>query len=466
MPNLWDLMNLWGSVGPAGSGISLRYSPYWLEFDAARDWLVIYDLCRKLVNGKSQNSRIELSFCLSAAAYGKSKHTDMVPVLMVFALDERCRNLIPPPETSYTLSDGVAPELTRLKNLVSKSALPIELTPARSLRTGVTKPKNVDRQRMAEYDAAIRRESSTVAESILHHWPDCESADIREQWFDKSECNRRIKEYIQSISRNIQFKEHILQLQSILLHYRNVLIPAAVAYVFSPQFITSNTRAPSYSIRDVLMSCTNVPSPPVDREPFPGRTTPAAEETESYPPPAGSDDLGILIEELRNSRQSLLQLYGNELRKSHLEWLGQNALHSTRGAVPSHELLRLYHEECSHRKDKLFSEISATLAPSQDVEKTSGIAGLWPRITPRSILGQLAQDRVGTLPDQWKIVITRYATSLLKYQQSIRLLELLLGQKYEELLREFEAIRDDVLAESTPDWLLVQVRQSRHKRSN
>ncbi|KAH9988207.1 hypothetical protein BJV77DRAFT_964507 [Russula vinacea] len=456
LSNLWDLMNLWGSVGPAGSGISLQYSRYWLEFDAARDWFVIYDLC-KVVNGNTPNSRIELSFCLSAAAYSNSKYADMVPILMIFALDERCRDLIPPPESSYSLLDGVTPGLTRLKDLVSRSALPIESTPARSLRVGVLKAKNVERQRMAEYDAAIRRESSVVAESILHQWPDHESVDFREQWFDKSECNRHIEEYIQSISRNIRLKEHVLQLQSILQHYRNVLTPAAVPYVFSPQFVTSNSKAPSYSIRDVLISRTNVPTPPTDEEPLPGLTIPRTEETESRPPLAGSDNLGTLIEELRNSRQSLLQLYGNELSKSHREWLGQNASQSTRGAAPPRELLCLYHDECSQRKHKLFSEISATLAPSQDVEKTNGIAGLWPRITPRSILSLLAQDRIGTIPDQWKITITRYAASFLKYQQSIRLLELLSGQKHEELLREIEAIRNDVLAESTPDWLLVQI---------
>jgi len=387
---------------------------------------------------------------------------------MTFAVDERCRDLIPPSESSYLLSDGVAPGLTRLKDLVSGSALPIELTPARSLRLGVTKAKNIDRHRMAEYEAAIRRESSVVAESILHQWPDSGSVDFREEWFNKSECNRRIKEYAESISRNIKLKEYALQSQSILQHYRNTLIPAAVPYVFSPQFIASISNVPSCSILDVLMSRTNVPipTPATDGEPFPGHMTPPAEEAESIPPPAGSDNLGILIEELRNSPQPFLQLYGNELNKSYRERLGRNASQSTQGAVPSYGLLRFYHDECSQRKDKLFSEISATLSPSQEVEKTSGIAGLWPRITPRSILSQLAQNRIGSLPDHWKIVITRYAVALLKYQQSIRLLELLSIRKHEELLREIEAIRNDVLGESTPDWLLVQVSPLRSRRSD
>jgi hypothetical protein len=78
----------------------------------------------------------------------------------------------------------------------------------------------------------------------------------------------------------------------------------------------------------------------------------------------------------------------------------------------------------------------------------------------------LTQNRIGTVPEQWKIVITRYAVALLKYQQSIRLLEQLSMQKHEELLREIEAIRNDVLVESTPDWLLVQVSPLRHRRSD
>jgi hypothetical protein len=470
LSNLWDLMNLWNSVGPAGSWISLRYSRYWLEFDAAQDWFVIYDLCRKVANGNSQNSRIELSFCLSAAAYSKSKYADMVPVLMIFALDERCRNLIPPAESSYTLSDGVSPGLTHLEGLVFKSALPMVLTPAYSFGVGATNARNADRLRMAEYNTSIKRESLIIANSILRHWPDYESVDFREQWFNKSECNRRIKEYLQSISRNIGLQEHVLQLQSILQRHINVSIPAAaVPYVFSPQFDNSDLKAPSYSIRDAPMSHTNVPNLSSDVERFssPSRTTPPAEEPESCPAPAGLDALGTLIEELRNIQQSsLLRLYGNELSKSHREWLGKNASQSTRVPVPSHELLCRYHNDCSDEKNKLFFEISVALSPSQDVEKIIGIAGLWPRITPRSILSQLAQDRIGTLSVQWKIAITCYAVSLLKYQQSRRLLELLSGEKQEELLREVEAIRSEVLAESTPDWLLVQVRLLRRRKSD
>jgi hypothetical protein len=126
--------------------------------------------------------------------------------------------------------------------------------------------------------------------------------------------------------------------------------------------------------------------------------------------------------------------------------------------VPSYEVLLLYNEECSRRKDKIYSNISAALAPSQNEEEISHIAGLWPRITPRSILRQLAHDRISALPKHWKSIIMSYAISFLRYQQSLRLIELVSRQRYEDLFREIEAVRHDILAGSTPDWLLIQVR--------
>ena len=451
--SLWELMKSWGSVGPAESEISLGYSRYWLEFDAARDWFVLYDLCRKAVNGDLRSSWIKLTFCLSAAAYSQSKYT--ATLFVIFALDGRFHDLSPPLDSSYTLLDGLEMERSRLEDLVSKSALPIVQTPAHFLNIG---RKSKKKRRKAEYDAAIRKESSRVAESILLHWPNYESVDYSEQWFDASDCQQRIVDYNQSISRNNRLREHVLQLQGIVQDYRNVMVPDVLPYVFSPQFIVRSSRAPSYSIRDILVSCANFPTPSVDGDSFSGPTISPASTTNSEPPPPALGNLETLIKELQDSRQCLLQLYGTELNRSRLALLEQNASQSVRRAVPSQELLRLYHDECSRRKDEIFSEILTTLAPSQFVAKTSSIAGAWPRITPRSILRQLAQDRVSTLPDPWKSVIIHYAVSLLKCQQSLRLLEFLSKQKHQELLREIEASHNDVLAESSPDWLLIQVR--------
>ena len=461
LPKLWDIVNSWDSLGPTSGDVSLRYSRYWLNFDGARDWFAIYDLCRKATSGNLQDSKIQLSFCLPAAAYSKSKYADIVPLFIIFAMDERFHDLSPPPELSYMLSDGLAPGFTHLKDLISKSALHIHLTPAQSLEVQATKKKKIERQRMMEYDEAIKRESSVAAQSILSLWPDYVSADFREQWFNKSDCDRRLQEYFQSISHNIRLKEHILQLQAILRHYEKVVMPTTVQYVFSPHFTTNPSNAPSYSIRDILVSRASFPLPSAGGEPPPPTldlTIPSTSLAESSEPLAVLDELESLIEEFRHSQQPLLQLYGNDLKGSHDDLSGQNSSQSASCTIPSHESLHRYRDDCSQWKDKMFSEISAALAPSRTVEKIASIAGLWPRVTPRSILGQLVRDKIRMLPDQSKVLIQRYAIAFLKYQQSKRLLELSSRQQHEELLREAETINQDVTAESTSDWLLIQVR--------
>jgi hypothetical protein len=296
---------------------------------------------------------------------------------------------------------------------------------------------------------------------ISHRWPAYRTVSFPEQWFDVSECNQRIEEYFESISRNIRLKEHVLQLQSILRHYQHAAVSPVVSFVFSPQFITSHSlaEAPSYSLHHVLASRVNAPSPSAHGEPNQLRAILPIGATEGISPRAGLDSLETLVDELCHSPNTLLQHYGNDLNNSHRELLCQNASRSARVAVPSHKAIFTYHKECSYSKDKLFAKISAALAPSADVEEICRIAGLWPRITPRSILRQLARDRISTLPDHWKLAIMNYAVSFLRYQQSLRMLELSSSREYEELYREIETIHHDVLAESTPDWLLIQVRR-------
>lgn len=435
---LWGLINSWSLFGPANKDISLRYSRHWLKLNAVPDWFMIHDLCCKSVDQNRRNLRISLSFCLSAAVYSQPRYSGVVPFAIILALDERCRNMDLQLHCAYELSDGLSPELTRLRKLITRAAVPN--FPNMGIR-------------------AARPDPTAIAKLILRKWPDYQSVDFPPQWFDKSECNRRLDNYSLSISRNIRLHEYIRHLQSILQSYGNVSIPTAVPYVFSPQFITRNPKTSSYSFGEVLMSRTNVPipSPDADGEPLLGYTVLSPTGT-AEPSPVSSRNLTVLIGELRNSRQPLLQLYGNELNKSHRVLLGKNSAQVMRGAVPSHELLLAYHEKCSHKKDKLFSEIFTALAPSQNVEETSHIAGLWPRITPRSLLRQLAQDHISMLPDQWKSVIMRYAVAFLRHRQSARMLELSSRQQNDELLQEIEAIRYNVLEESTADWLLVQVR--------
>ncbi|KAI9432033.1 hypothetical protein H4582DRAFT_1884511 [Lactarius indigo] len=459
--NLWDEMQSWGSLGTAETTPSLRYSRYWLTFNAAKDWLSIYDICQEALNCDPQDSKIKLAFSLSAASFSGTDHADLdadiISLIAIFATDTRFRGLKRPSPPYYDLSDGTYLDHARLVNSMSQFALPLELTPAQTMEVRAITDKNATKERRREYNSSISKMVSEAAETIVELWPKI-WCDIPSQWFDTQRCKAFVDSYLRSVSRNIDLRDHIHRIEAIIDHYE-ITIPPNTPYRFSLRFSAGSSKAISLSpsLREVLMSRANfAPSPICEQVDF--AVSPIVMMgTEDKLPSSREDSLSCLIHELRRSRKSLLQHYGEDLSKSHSDFLEKAGPLPVHHIIPPQEDLLRYRNSCSKRKDTMFSEISEALAPSQKQEIVASISGLWPRITPRSILRELSRDRVHWLTDQWKLAITRYAIAFLKYQQSQRLLELSSRRRDEELLREVETVCEDVAAACSPDWLLIQI---------
>ncbi|KAH9180324.1 hypothetical protein EDB89DRAFT_11871 [Lactarius sanguifluus] len=458
---LWDAMQSWKTLGPAGTGISLRYSRYWLTFDAARDWLGIYDLCQEALNCDPQDTKIMLAFSLSAASFSGADYADIIPFILIFATDTSLRGLTlaHPPSSHYELSDGTYPDRARLANLMSQFALPMDRTPAQTMKVrAAASYKVAKKQRRLQYSNVISDLASKAAQSAVERWPAeiCQPYDFPHEWFDTQRRGEGIEAYLQSISRNTGFRDHIYHLQATVDRY-TITTPPNNPYVFSPGFNQRSPKAISLSLREVLMSRTNYVQSPIYEQPDPA-TLPSTVMigAESKPLPSREDNLSYLIHEFQESQDPLLHLYGKALGESYDD-LGKAVPSPRHHAVPSQESLRHYRDLCFRQRDALLFELSNALAPSQNLENVVRISGLWPRITPRSILRELSRDRIHTLTEQWKRAITRYAVAFLKYQQSQRLLELSSRHQDKELLWEAETTCEDVAAACTPDWLLIQI---------
>ena len=479
--NLWDEMQLWKSIGPSDGHISLRYSRYWLTFNVSKDWLGIYDICQKALSRNPQETKIKLAFSLSAASFSSPHLADIVPLVLIFATDEHFRGLIRPSASRYELSDGLNPDYARLQDMICQFRRPIEQTPAQRLEARAGEWEQTTRERREqEYHKITNDNARAVAQSIVEQWPKRDGyiryLGLPPQWFDTQRWEERIKEYLQSISRNIDFKDHIHGLQATLNNYESATQPIAEkTYKFLPQFSTKSPKATSpslrsLSLRHVLMSCADSPHPEESLGylhiaghtskflPQSSTTSPKRHVLMSRPHfPQPEEGLSYLIQEFRESPKSLLQIYGDDLQKSYNHLLEKSACFPVPHDIPTREALRHHRDLCSSKKDELFSEISETLAPRQELEKVACVSGLWPRITPRSVLRELSRNRIRTLPDQWKLAIARYAIAFLKYQQSQRLLELSSQGRHEEFLREAKTPCEEVAAACSADWLLIQV---------
>ena len=457
--DLWDKMQTWKSLGVADTAISLRYSRRWLTFDAAKDWLHIYDICQEALSCDPQDSKIRLAFSLSAASYSGSYYADIIPLLLIFATDSRFRGLTRPSPSHYDFSNGTYPDHARLVEIMTQCALPLDRTPAQTMAVRAIAHKKVTKERRREYNHSISEKTSTAAQSVLEWWPGSPGRNgcynLSGQWFNTKRCKAQVDAYLQSVSENSSLRDHINRLQTIIDCYAGTTQrPPNNPYAFSPSFNARSPKAPPL-LRELLMSRASPIFEQFDLSMIP--ITMTSEAGSSKRSSNKEDSLQCLIREFQQSRESLLRLYGDDLSKSYSDLVGKAAPFPLHRGVPSQEELRQYRDLCSKQKAALFHQLSEALAPSQKHEIALKISGLWPQITPRSILRMLSRDHVFALTDQWKHAITRYAVGFLKYQQSQRLLELSSRGRDEELLREAETACEDVAAACSPDWLLIQV---------
>ncbi len=469
--NLWDKMKSWGSVGTADATISLlhswgsvgntttslRYSRYWLSLNAAKDWFRIYGNCKEVLRSLNdpRDWKIRLAFSLSAASFSGTKYANVIPLILIFATDARFRRLEFPTSFYYDLSDGTDPEHGRLTDLMRQFALPMEDTPAQFVEVRATSSKKIAKAQKREYNSSINEMTSDAAQRIVDRWPK-RRFNLSHQWFENQRCKECVGEYLESVSRNMNLRGYIYHIQSIIDGY-NVTIPPDTSYVFSPRFVARSPKATSPSLRELLMSradFTRSPSSGHFDYAVPSAVTIGAQ---TNPPPTREDNLSLLIHEFRDSQESLLRLYGDNLNKSYCDLVEKAGPFPVHRSVPSQQDLLRYRDLCSEQKNAIFYELSEALAPSQRQEHVLHVSGLWPRITSRSILRELSRDRVHTLNEQWKRAITRYAVAFLTYQQSQRLVELASRRRDEEFLREADTVCEDVAAACSPDWLLIQV---------
>jgi hypothetical protein len=145
------------------------------------------------------------------------------------------------------------------------------------------------------------------------------------------------QEYIESILRNIQLRDHVLQLQA----YPATLCKCLDTRHSTLRILTPNSykqfKGTLYSILDTLLSRTNVPTP-LEEMPFLGDSHSPRHSDNGHP------STSWFGQPRRSSSKSsdilaspCWKLYGNELNKSHRRADGHAVSQSARGAIPLHE---------------------------------------------------------------------------------------------------------------------------------
>jgi hypothetical protein len=410
-----------------------------------------------------------LIFSLATLAFGSESLRNLVPALLAIAAHPQVRSAAPPSlapsATSFKLSHGYSPRPERILEIIRERVHPLEISPVASLRRRENETSTAHAARQKQlYDskrASLAQSFATSVESLA--WPgtplaapSVEHAD----WFDVASCISKLNAYFHSCRRNSLLRRH-LDLVEATLGESPPLVDVTFRSagdvetdVVDPIANTSAKKSASIALETLLRQD---PSEPI--------TTPHRKlisEFFSVPTregkPLNTSGLRDLLQELqRDGTDRIHSRYGTDLERSRTDLEIRGALPSAPG-LPASSDVESYRAHCRNRFQKWLSRLQKALSPRDSMSgRLLESSGLWPRISARVLLEQLAHPRRSNLPPSWRSHLAALACAYVEYQGADRLLQQVWEAKSEAVMAEARALSVHHSDDEDVDHILLEV---------
>ena len=452
---LLDKLQSWGRLSGRHGGLKLSYSRDWLQQDLPRIWVSLYDLCRE----STRDNRFQLLFSLSALAYQSSAEgRSLIPTLLAFATVPRFRTLPPPSWPSYDLSKGFQPQRDELLKIVLSSTIPFQSSPEANLQANYgEKEANLAHRRLSSFETRRDSRAQDLVTNIIRQWP-CEQPSSpldTHMWpFNIPGLMSKVNTLFRSWFQNTQLRDHIARVQVALNEASTSDLIRPTVPVYHSATNTNNHLATRSFIS--FQHLLERDAPKLHQPPS---ILGVPDVFREYRQPARTTDLQSLLSEFQCSQSNpFYRLYGDDLDESR-NTLDDQILPVYPSIIPySLEALAYHRDQCKRNLQDIIVFIYQSLSPSNYAEETLLTAGLWPRVTTRSLLGKLARSSNTVLTSQWRKALVSLAQAMIWYQRSQRLLRWALFRNSEEFFKELENKGYESQGEMQYlDWLLIQV---------
>jgi hypothetical protein len=453
---LVTLAESWNHVNGPANSLKLAYNSEWFALDLPSSWISLYNLCRKSAVGSSQ---FKLSSSLATAIYGGWLPERLVPVLVAFATNPTFRHLDPPSHSSYQLSDGYKPTEQRIGRYISAAIRDTSDTPS----SNIAGDNNKSAFRWAKWrktynHTQISRLKTQLTQNWVDCWPNTPSAhgSAYSGWIRIEDCLEQVQFYFQSCSRNVDLRTHLEAVETALASHTT---SDGLGYEWYPPVSPKAQQDSLLTTRNLdvlsierLMERRNVPDSG-DILPQPDLSV----RSESGAPPDTARLSKLLAEFHTSTTYTMHRRYGADLEASRADLAKVNAV-ILPNQLPSYEELDKNRIRQRDRLGLTRGTLKSALGPSTDVESVASTAGIWPHLTPRAILGQLALCSRAATPTAWHSTLLGYAQTFMEFQRSQRLIVLARENKHEEFYKELDiASAESGTGIDRADWLLVQV---------
>jgi hypothetical protein len=170
------------------------------------------------------------------------------------------------------------------------------------------------------------------------------------------------------------------------------------------------------------------------------------------------EELDSIISDLESSPDSIQQEYGKNLRGSFTALRNDVTVEVPLGFPFELGILTSYRAHLRQHVNTAFALITTSLRPrSKDLEVVNA-AGLWPSITPQTLLALLSGVNPSCLDLRWKQTLLSFGEAISMLQRAERLVRLAEQQDLLGFYKEAENVgREGWTAMKYPDWLLMEI---------
>jgi len=427
------------------TSVSLGYQSRLLEAKIGDVWLPLHDLCRKA----NKDDRYGLIFLLSTLVY--AQHIDsggpidmqLIWTLLTFATVPAVTGNNPVEEgTSYDLTKGHTPScdlMTRIE--------PFQIDYTNSQESTLPRRPRESLEKWNERKLQLFERNLATQTTRLEN-------ELKDQWYSKTMNQERMfpspenysllrivdmREEITSLFvdcyKNLQLNSHTQKTQQALNEVRGT-VPSAPLYSFSPSSLPLNTPVSPISLIEVR---------------------PSGKQLEPR-----DERLAALLTDLETSASSRFENeYAKDLQESLHAFKTQPLRSSSARHIYNQGGIANFHKECKNHLESMFALIQKSLNSPRVTESTQKLldeTGLWPRITPVSLLSLLAVPTVASLDHGWKRILVDYGLALARFQWATRLHNLNQAGSQEEFMKELENEGHSSWGPMDhPDWLLLEI---------
>ena len=411
-------------------------------------WAPLHNTCR---SSSREKDTYKLLFLLSTIAYGNTFPSPSLKTLLAFAfIPELRETCYPPNHSSYSLGDGAEWDEPRVRQAARDHLRPFVPT-SNGIRneqyTG--RLKAIRKQRQEQLDDIVNEYS---VQWSRRHPAALDSATYKN--FDVHKIHPKIIALFSSWSRNAEFDPYLQNVYQILLQiYERV---PWVPYVTWQKLEEKPGAQEPCKLPILAKVMVAAPSPEgCELESFIRERTPTTAKE--------NPRLRELINSLKSKHRShhcgsIRDVYKDDLLAS-LEALQNHEGVVTPMDLPLSYLDTLaYYDRCLNVTAELSQRISETLSLSHSNHKILQAAGLWPRVTTRSLLALLSTSAPHSVTQPWKASLITFGKAITKLQRARRLL---LASERGDISTFCGELDNDGHegweVESWPDWLLIEI---------